>query len=327
MYTRPRSFALLDAVALCVIVVLLIGLVVGGTTRAREMSRRSVCAMNLAGFGGSSRVYAMVNDERWPVTPFSQNAYNSGGPGIRYVNWDGTIGEGDENTGIGEVGWQRDQVGTSEVPGLGGSGSTAASVTRSLWLLVRSGSTSVRQFICPSSGDTPNDETNLERYYDFSGYAHISYGYLVPFGPLETRPRVGGDHRVVYAADKGPFYFPTWPAFDFQVSGQDGGPIGLDDPPGFWQPFNSANHGGAREGEGQNCLFADGHVVFAPTPTVGVDHDNIYTVMQDDWDATGFNLIHGETAHSAWETNPYPGVDALGSSYPRYASTDSFIYP
>jgi hypothetical protein len=94
-----------------------------------------------------------------------------------------------------------------------------------------------------------------------------------------------------------------------------------------WRPFNSVNHGGQSNGEGQTVLFADGHTLFARIPAVGINDDNIYTVISDQWNGLPYNRIHGDWPHTSPAENPYPGQDAFGSGAGKYASTDSLIYP
>jgi prepilin-type processing-associated H-X9-DG protein len=189
-------------------------------------------------------------------------------------------------------------------------------------MLVRAGAVPVKQFICPSSGDLPDPAADVELYYDFFDIGHVSYGYQVPFGRLDTRPREGMDHRQVLAADKGPWYRPT-PVPDWRA-GSQATPVNLNHAAIFWRPYNSPYHGGAGNGEGQNVLFADGHTAFERIPAVGVDHDNIYTLMVNNWSIVPFNRIHGETPHQR-RPPPYPGQNALGTR--RQSTTDSLIYP
>ncbi|MCH7807875.1 MAG: hypothetical protein IIB60_01515, partial [Planctomycetes bacterium] len=206
----------------------------------------------------------------------------------------------------------------------GSNASTLVSVTRSFWMLVRSGDVTPKQFICPSSGDESDPTENIDFYYDFKDTDNISYGYLVPFGPRDTRPREGVDNRMIMMADRGPFYQegqsnPQW------ASPETGDLLTINDAPKSWRRFNSGNHGGGGNGEGQQALFADGHATFHRMPAIGIDHDNIYTLMLDEWDdPNGSNRIHGDTPV---QTNPipFPGDDALGVA--AYSSTDTLIYP
>jgi prepilin-type processing-associated H-X9-DG protein len=131
------------------------------------------------------------------------------------------------------------------------------------------------------------------------------------------------DNRQALAADKGPFYLPSNASWR-DSNGQD---LTVDSSPESWQQYNSPNHGGRGQGEGQNVLYADGHASFVRTPMAGIDSDNIYTVIVDEWDNTRkFNLIHGETPHQATPP-PYPGQQAMGGGAGGYASTDTLIYP
>jgi hypothetical protein len=322
MKSDYRSFALGDLAAVVVIVPLVLALVPSTLSRARELSNRMVCSVNLKGVGASGKIYAEQHDGRWMLPPYFRYSEDTG---VDYVCEDWTTDDWPNATDEGEVGWNREFVSTSDPLGQG-MGSSAVSVTRAYWMMVRSGDITLKQFICPSSGDTPDETENTDLYYDFLGYAHISYGYQVPFGPRNTSPREGMDSRQVVAADKSPYYVKSYMP-DWDSVGQNP-PINLDDSPKTWRPFNSYNHGGARNGEGQNCLYADGRVVFQLIPAVGADDDNIYTLMTDRWGSpNGADRIHGYTVHDSPEQWPYPGQNVYGAGENRYSSTDTLLYP
>ena len=305
-------------------VALALSLGVPSAGRARELSKRMVCSVNLKGIGATAKIYADANQESWMVPPFKASEIDQNG--IDYLNNGGTTDSWPQVKDPGEVGWERPYATTSETQFNPNGGSRTMSVTRAFWMLVRSGDIVVEQLVCPSSPDTPDDTELLELYYDFTGYENISYGYQVPFGPRQTRARAGADIGQVFAADKGPYYLnkflPNW-----NVGAR--GLVVLDDPPRTWRPFNSPNHGGRKNGEGQNCLFSDGAVRFKRKPAIGIDEDNIYTLLVNDWGSlSGFNRIHGDTPHlSATGGPPYPGQDAFGPGAGRFASTDSLLYP
>jgi hypothetical protein len=71
-------------------------------------------------------------------------------------------------------------------------------------------------------------------------------------------------------------------------------------------------------------LFPDGYTEFVRIPAVGVDSDNIYTQMANQWSILPYNRIHGETPHER-RPAPYPGQNALGIRI--HATTDSLIFP
>jgi prepilin-type N-terminal cleavage/methylation domain-containing protein/prepilin-type processing-associated H-X9-DG protein len=307
---KIRAFTLIELLVVIAIIALLISILLPSLSRARELSKRLVCGSNLKGIGTSCKIYANDNQEKWPVPAFRKAAINT--TGIAYLANDVPVG------------YQRNRPSLSDIGTA--QGSQMLSVTRAFWMLVRSGDVTVNQFVCPSSTDENDPTQDIDFYYDFTAYNNISYGYQVPFGPPTTRPREGMDNRHILAADKGPYYTPdTQPNWNVGMGGAGG--INLNDSPKTWRPFNSENHGGASNGEGQNCLYFDGHVAFNRIPAVGIDADNIYTVIQNSWNnPLGLNRVQGTWPHQL-SPDPYPGEGSLGNGDNDYASTDSLIYP
>jgi prepilin-type processing-associated H-X9-DG protein len=294
---RPPSFTLIELIVVILVVGVVLFLVWPSTSGPRSLSPRLVCAANLKGIGTSMKLYAYDNDGHWPTPAFDDSAIGM----IRYTV---EIGGGKGTR------WSPDRT----QPSMSGpDGTTELSPTRALWMLVRSGDTTVKQFVCPSGEDEPASTDRIDSYYDFASYENVSYGYQVPFGPEQTRPRDPIDNRMILAADKGPYRDPgvALPPVSLSL-----GNLSED-----WHPFNSNNHGGKSKGEGQNVLFVDGHVTFERTPIVGVDQDNIYTVMLDNQSES--SRIIGE---SPWtrSAHPYAPFDDAGQPL---SSTDSVIFP
>jgi prepilin-type N-terminal cleavage/methylation domain-containing protein/prepilin-type processing-associated H-X9-DG protein len=305
---RIKGFTLIELLVVIAIIALLISILLPSLSRARELSKRLVCGSNLKGIGTSCKIYANDNQEKWPVPAFKKSVINAAG--INYT--EDTV----------PVGYQRDKESKSDT--IPSAGSTSLSVSRAFWMLVRSGDVTVKQYVCPSSTDDDDPTTDIDLYYDFTSYGNVSYGYQVPFGPPTTRPREGMDNRHIVAADKSPWYDSDSDANGWE--GPTSAGITLTDSPKAWRPYNSTNHGGASNGEGQNCLYFDGHVAFNRIPAVGIDSDNIYTLMTDDFDNIGSGRIHGDLPGDV-SPDPYPGERALGSGDNDYASTDSLLYP
>lgn len=313
MRNKFRGFTLIELLVVIAIIALLISILLPSLSRARELSKRLVCGSNTKGIGTSCKIYANDNNERWPVAPFEGSASKQDGNGINYTS------PGSETAGVG---YQRNEPSTSASSPNRQDGSQSLSVTRSFWMLVRSGDVTVKQFICPSSGDNEDPTDNLDVYYDFTQLSNISYGYQVPWGPRDTVPREGMDNRAALIADKGP-YSSNCSVQPFEDSAQQ--PLTANSSPKDWRKFNSGNHGGRGNGEGQNVLFADGHSSFEKTPIVGIDNDNIYTLQTPEWTISRNNIMHGEAPCDSGITNPYPGQDSLPG--PAWTSTDSMIWP
>lgn len=307
MVRQKKAFTLIELLVVVAIIALLISILLPSLQRARELSKRTVCAANVRGIGQACKIYSNEDDEDlFPLIPYD----------ITKTSF----------TYTSQMGVSRSIVTDTR--------SQSASTSRCLWMLVRGttgGSVTVKQFRCPSSDDSIDDTEDLARYYDFKGYTTMSYGYQVPYGSQnQTRPSENIDIRMGLIADKGPFSqagglgagssAPTdAPSNTFTLSGAQY-PQNVNEKNQIikWIPFNSPNHGGRNNGEGQNVLFGDSHVEFARKPIVGVDEDNIYAVMEprEPWKIDTGEPISG---------SPIPGVDILPQN--GDSSTDTLIYP
>jgi hypothetical protein len=245
---------------------------------------------------------------------------------------------------MGAIGSKRGQGAPNPNPSLGeiiitgANDGTKVSTTRNLWTLIRAGGSTPGSFTCPSSEDAKNDEDSPQDFWDFgvgnqttestpkqqAWYKQVSYGYQQPYGRL-GKPSAENDQRAVLAADKGP-----WSNISEEYTG---GPsdIGegkapkltdmtINSSPDDWRKYNSPNHGGVGDGEGQNVLYADSHAEWMNKPTGGPAQDNIYT----QWGG-------GPTAQNAGLTieNRIRGVGPSSSNkqLAPLGNTDGLIYP
>ncbi len=310
-----KGFTLIELLVVIAIIALLISILLPSLSRARELAKRTVCAgSGLRAMGTSCKIYANENEEQWPVPAFDEALIPTGtsSTSVEYTDTLSANGVWDETQP------RRHELSSARTNDPLGR---RVSPTRAFWMLIRAGEIVNKTCVCPSSGDVPDDTEEVDRYYNFKGLRNISYGYQVPFGPFDTRPTENIDTRMVMMADKGPYQKAA------NRGTSESPPSALMDvsaSPRMWMQYNSANHGGRGAGEGQNALFADGHVDFEATPIVGVDHDNIYTLMTQNAEIEG--RLWG-TLPGGQPKNPYPGQNVFGPTLQGHATTDSLIWP
>jgi len=288
---KGRSgFTLIELLVVVAIIALLISILLPSLARARELAKRTTCAANMSGIGKGLHTYANDGNQGMPVAAHAAPPQST----------TGNIGS---TTYVQEIGSKR---GSTQAPSAGeiivaaNATLTQASTVRNLWTLVRQGGSTPGSFLCPSSDDQKNSEDNPQDYWDFgqgdsitegtpgslqgtgvtawqNGWSQCSYGYQVPYG-MFGKPSAEGDQRAVLAADKGPFGASQ--LGDGQKSPNPD--IALTNmtsisSPDDWRKYNSPNHGGYGDGEGQNVLYADSHADWANKPIAGPGNDNIYT--------------------------------------------------
>jgi prepilin-type N-terminal cleavage/methylation domain-containing protein len=270
---KRKAFTLIELLVVVAIIALLISILLPSLARAREITKRAVCASNLRGIGQGMKVYSNDNFDWYPIAAYAEGTANNN-PGKHNVSYVGKMGL---NYNI------QPTTLTSE-----------SHPSRSLFLLVIQGTCTAKQFVCPSSGDAEDDMRNTAgsgqtaaqpgtNRFDFKGYPNLSYGYQLPFGPV-ARPNENLDARMAIAADKGPFFQQGSTSGDITpdsastittvaLQGVSGETNILKADNEKWKNYNSRNHAG----EGENVLFNDAHVDFVKKPIVGVNYDNIYT--------------------------------------------------
>jgi prepilin-type processing-associated H-X9-DG protein len=285
---------------------LFLTILIPALARARELSKRAVCAANQRAIGQGYSFYANDGSEGFFLT-VPHLKVQKGGPVAMAVRFVGQMGANMTNPTT----WKDDTVHPS----------------RSLFLLVANGMCTAKQFVCPSSGDSEDDLRNTvagsvmaaqpgANRFDFKGYPYLSYGCQLPFGRY-GQPDERLDARMAFLADKGPYFQAGTPRSDGSVPDQPVGTPGaalmiagatteaqlLQLTNDQWRPYNSRNH----SMEGQNVLFQDGHVEFVKRPIVGVNYDNIYTVQGPGYTLRGTLL--GRTP--ADKMGPFTDTDSV----------------
>ncbi len=308
MRRKKSGFTLIELLVVVAIIALLISILLPSLARARELAKRVVCMSNLKGIGNSCHIYANENYDLFPVSPHNPTS----------VTFVGAIGE--KGSAVTQGGVAIDFT----------TNDSNVSTTACMWILVSEGNTSPGQFYCPSSNDVKDATARTGSMYDFTGYNTVSYGFQIPFNVRNNaRPGSAGDPRLAVAADKGPYAEIGTQLGSGSTSGQVGfserqttpsGGAGYPQPNtqiDLYRPYNSPNHGGRGDGEGQNVLYADSHAEFAKTPEAGAEGDNIYTM------GPTFGGIQGGLP----ATGMYPGRDGAQYGGTNDSPTDTLIYP
>ncbi len=215
-----------------------------------------VCGTNLSGIGKAMVLYANDYDDQFP---------RAGG---KTSVWANQIPDWKAQNRSEAFGIERD--------GNGGQ----ATISSSLYLLVRYAEVEPKKFICPK--DLKVKEFNPRKYrvrdkeltefWDFGPepWKHCSYSYHMPYGDYSLTS--SSDPALAVAADRNPWILsPAGKVKDFKLFDPDGDRIAVN-------AGNSPSH----QSDSQNVLFVDIHVNQEKTSTCGLNDDNIYTSWDGD---------------------------------------------
>lgn len=247
---KLKAFTLIELLVVVAIIALLISILLPSLSRARELSKRTVCASNLKQIGTGFYIYAQDGDKFPSANGVANPADPTATSSARY--W-----------------WSAYRTSS---PGV--ATTQAPSPTADMWMLIRANNATPKLFICPSTADVPDPAQDNLRYFDFQAYTNLSYAYHYQHD--SSFPIIGttADPTLPIAADANPY-----------IKGRVESAVGQDRS-SQWRG-NSQNH---TNREGENILFIDGHVEFlrapdaGPTGTTGVNpaagpksRDNIYS--------------------------------------------------
>ncbi len=264
---KRKAFTLIELLVVVAIIALLISILLPSLSRARELSKRTVCAANIRGVGQAMYIYAQDDPQ---VFPAWAQTYTTDTNNLRLY-------------------YPQDRTTLPTTTGI-------PSPTVDMWLVVKANNTTPKQYICPSTTDVPDPAQDTTAYHDFfmqpgggSGRSqYLSYSYQYQHSPRRRVIGTSSEPTFPFMADSNPY-------IKGNVLANPLTPTIEDDRK---SPFrgNSTNH---TSREGQNVLFQDSHVTFEKGPDCGLSglssstilsitrgRDHIYTVHSTSATAT-----------------------------------------
>ncbi len=248
---KTRAFTLIELLTVLAILGALLAIVMPGLSQVREEARRTVCATNQRGIGHAFFLYARTDPAAFPAVSIAAGSSGS-----------------EASEGQMQIFFPSNRTSAPATTGI-------PSPTVDLWMVVRGKYCMSKQFICPSTADTPDPANDTSVYYDFYAPQHLSFAYQYQH---DLNRKTIGTHSE-----------PTFPVLADANPYIKGGLGGAS--PTLINDRNSAGRGNSMNHPnrlGQNILFQGGHVVFERGPDVGLPgriagamysrgRDNIYS--------------------------------------------------
>ena len=242
-----RGLTLVDVCVVLVVAAFVLGwLAPRVSQRSREQANRVKCASNLRQIGQGLQMYANENKGNFPRALY-----------------DGVGGTPTEYT-------------APDAPDpLAPGGPGPNDVTAAFYLLLRTQDLTSEVFICPTSPGERFDPRGkpLTAFSNFPDGRYLTYSYVNPY-PTKAAVKDGFKLNYTLTSD-----FAI--AADINPGGSGPASVTPQSPRRQMSVANSGNH----NGDGQNVLYADGHVEFQNTPFCGMPRgagaaafrDNVYT--------------------------------------------------
>jgi prepilin-type N-terminal cleavage/methylation domain-containing protein/prepilin-type processing-associated H-X9-DG protein len=242
-----QGFTLVELCVVILIVVILIAIFLPTMSHSHEASGRVKCASNLRQIGQGVQMYANENKGNFPRTVYD----GVGGPPTEYT------------------------ASTAPNP-FAPSGPGPNDVTAALFLLLRTQDLTSEVFVCPYSPAERWDfgGKDVRQVSNFPSGQYLSYSYINPY-PSEAAVKAGFKLNYTLTSD-----------FAIAADINPGGPGVTSVTPRSTRKEMAAANSNNHAGDGQNVLYADGHVEFQNTPFCGMlrgtapasqYRDNIYT--------------------------------------------------
>jgi prepilin-type N-terminal cleavage/methylation domain-containing protein/prepilin-type processing-associated H-X9-DG protein len=293
--STQKGFTLVELLVVIGIIALLISILLPSLNRARETANKVKCSNNLKQIGLAIQLYTNDNHGSYPRT---------------YSNTSATATAPVDPSSTG-ASWSDPFASTAPTPNWNVNGNTTYNnVPSSLFLLLRTEDLVPAVFNCPSSGATPDaygggNLTAANRCNFTSITQNLSYSYADPFPGIGASANSG--YKLTATSDPG---FAT--AADINpgtASSNNADNVLLVNSSSSAQQMkfgNSNNH----NKDGQNVLYADGHVEFQANCMCGLNHDNIYTYNTGNAAGTGPTVLV-TTGNTSPESAPLDNNDSF----------------
>jgi prepilin-type N-terminal cleavage/methylation domain-containing protein/prepilin-type processing-associated H-X9-DG protein len=303
---RRRGFTLVEILVVVGIIAMLIALLLPSLSKAREAANRVACAANLRSIGQGFFLYANDNKGDYPRTWWFHEFYWTHAPD----SFSGLRGFSNP-TAADPFAHASDPVWDTVLPPWNTDHRPGDNdITASLFLLVRNYRLSSKVFVCPSRGDYYPDRfptfgvagasSDPSKRSNFSSPYNLSYSVSQMFLPdLATKlgwrwnaSRMKSDVALMADLNAGERYPDSC---NVTLSGLYGGigPTTPKDTQSLQRRANSRNH----RKDGQNVMYADGHVAWARTAFAGYNDDNIYSLAWDNQWTSGAGLSYSATKY------------------------------
>jgi len=256
-----KGISLADVLVLMLVITICSAALLQAAVLQSEKSNRILCASHLKQMGNALILYSNENKGLFPRTKADAKD-----PKIRFFTVP-NIAKVDSNPQAS------DPFGKDNTP-------ENNDMTAAMYLLLRTEDLTPDAFLCPTvSGDAARPRRDGSPF-QLPGEPLLDFGKQTNFpGPKYLNYSMTNVYPSREAIAKGYKTFIT--AFDqsFAVAAdlnpgnKDFKTLTLNASEKDKLAGNSRNHGG----DGQNVLYADGHVEFQSTPFCGADQDNIYT--------------------------------------------------